>query len=278
VPPPDSELGQWFAARVQPHEPMLRAWLRSRFKSETDLDDVVQETCFRLLRARERGEVASPKAFLFAVARNLALDRFRHREIVPTEPLAESDGLAVLEESRGTPEIVAHNSGAEFTAGDPTYEGYPFITTAQSASNVRVRGMEFEYSQSLSFLPQPFKGLGVRTSYTRNYAQVTLANRSPHLVSAGLNYASGRTNVYANLNWAESRPINAAGTQYQRHRLNLDLGGSVRLAPRLNAFFSVRNVLNEPFIRMEKVGSNPAAAQFFQKFGIIPTIGMKTTF
>jgi hypothetical protein len=68
MPPPDSELGQWFAAHVQPHEPVLRAWLRSRFKSETDLDDVVQETYLRLLRARERGEVTSPKAFLFAVA------------------------------------------------------------------------------------------------------------------------------------------------------------------------------------------------------------------
>lgn len=29
---------------------------------------------------------------------------------------------------------------------------------------------------------------------------------------------------------------------------------------------------------MERVGNNPAAAQFFQKFGITPTIGGKTTF
>ena len=79
MPPPDSELGQWFADHVQPHEPKLRAWLRSRFKSETDLDDVVQETYLRLLRAREAGEVTSTKAFLLAIARNLALDRFRHR-------------------------------------------------------------------------------------------------------------------------------------------------------------------------------------------------------
>ena len=65
MPPPDSELGQWFATHVQPHEPMLRAWLRNRFRSEDDLDDLVQESYLRLLRARERGEVASPKAFLF---------------------------------------------------------------------------------------------------------------------------------------------------------------------------------------------------------------------
>ncbi len=113
MPPPDSELGHWFAAHVQPHEAMLRAWLRSRFKTEDDLDDVVQETYLRLLRARERGEVASPKAFLFAVARNLALDRFRHRAVVPTESLVENEALAVLEEGRGTPETIAHNQELE---------------------------------------------------------------------------------------------------------------------------------------------------------------------
>jgi len=109
MPPPDSELGQWFATHVLPHEPLLRAWLRSRFKSEDDLDDVVQETYLRLLRARERGEVTSPKAFLFTAARNLALDRFRHRAVVRTEPLAESEGLAVLDEGGHTPDVIAHN-------------------------------------------------------------------------------------------------------------------------------------------------------------------------
>ena len=113
MPPPESEPARWFAEHVQPHEAMLRAWLHSRFRCENDIDDVVQETYVRLLRARERGEVASPKAFLFAVARNLALDRFRHREVVPTESLVENEALAVLEENGGTPEIIAHNQELE---------------------------------------------------------------------------------------------------------------------------------------------------------------------
>jgi RNA polymerase sigma factor (sigma-70 family) len=109
MPPPDSELGQWFATHVQPHEPVLRAWLRSRFRTEDDLDDLVQESYLRLLRARERGEVTSPKAFLFAVARNLALDRFRHREVLPTESLAENEEWAVLDEGGHIPDLIAHN-------------------------------------------------------------------------------------------------------------------------------------------------------------------------
>ena len=176
-----------------------------------------------------------------------------------------------------------HQSGTrigsdEFAPGDSTYDGYTFITTTQSDDEVRVRGMELEYSQSLSFLPGPWSGFGVRTSYTRNYAQVIVANMSPHLVTAGLNYAHRRGQFYANMNWASSRPTSAANTQYQRHRINLDIGGSHRLTPKVSVFFSVRNVLNEPFIRMQKVGDNPAATVFFQKFGVTPTVGARSTF
>jgi len=92
---------------------MLRAWLRSRFRSEDDIDDIVQESYLRLLGARANGELSSPKAFLFAVARNLALDRFRRRKIVRTESLAEYEAHFVLEDGWDTPEIIAHNQELE---------------------------------------------------------------------------------------------------------------------------------------------------------------------
>jgi RNA polymerase sigma-70 factor (ECF subfamily) len=113
MPPCDPENAAWFELHVHPHEPMLRAWLRSRFASEDDIDDVVQEAYVRLLRARERNEVTSPKAFVFAVARNLALDRVRHRQVARTEPLVESEALRVLEEGEGIPETIAHNQELE---------------------------------------------------------------------------------------------------------------------------------------------------------------------
>jgi RNA polymerase sigma-70 factor (ECF subfamily) len=73
----------------------------------------VQESYARLLRARERGEVGSPKAFLFAVARNLALDRLRHRQVIPFEPLVETEMSSVLEEGDGIPETIARNQELE---------------------------------------------------------------------------------------------------------------------------------------------------------------------
>jgi RNA polymerase sigma-70 factor (ECF subfamily) len=114
VPPQDPDQARWFAAELQPHEPMLRAWLKSRFPHETDVDDILQESYLRVLAAREHGGMKSPKAFLFATARNLAVDRARRRQIVRTDSLVETDALSVLDESDGIPETIARNQELEF--------------------------------------------------------------------------------------------------------------------------------------------------------------------
>lgn len=109
MPPQDPATARWFAAHVLPHEPMLRAWLGSRFGSQCDIDDLVQEAFVRTLRAHERGEVASPKAFLFATARNLALDDLRDRRVGQTESLVQNGELRVLEDATDVAETVARN-------------------------------------------------------------------------------------------------------------------------------------------------------------------------
>ena len=78
MPPPDSELFRWFTDEVQPHEMALRGWLGRRFPDLHDLDDIVQESFARLLEAKRRGGIASPRGFLFVTARNLALNELRH--------------------------------------------------------------------------------------------------------------------------------------------------------------------------------------------------------
>lgn len=113
MPPSYPAMTRWFAEHVQPHETMLRAWLRNHFKSENDIDDLLQETYLRLLKAKEQSDVTSPKAFIFTVARNLALDRLRHREVLPTISLVEFETLPVLAEGEGIPETIAHNQELE---------------------------------------------------------------------------------------------------------------------------------------------------------------------
>lgn len=107
MPPPDSELGRWFAEEVLPHEPALRAWLRARFPTLADADDLVQESYARLLKARATGSIACAKAFLFVTARNLALNQLRHLRHVRPEGATEIDSSGVLDESAAIPESVA---------------------------------------------------------------------------------------------------------------------------------------------------------------------------
>ncbi len=109
MPPADPETTRWFAAELQPLATALRAWLAGRFEARLDLDDIVQEALVRTLRAREAGTLRAPKQFLYAAARNLALDRVRRHGVSRTESLGQIESLPVLEEADSIPEIVAHH-------------------------------------------------------------------------------------------------------------------------------------------------------------------------
>lgn len=109
MPPADPETTRWFSAHVLPHETMLRAWLARGFGPRLAIDDVVQEAFLRVIRAREVGELLAPKAFLFATARNLALDQLRRHAVSRTDALVESDLSDVLDDHASIPENVARN-------------------------------------------------------------------------------------------------------------------------------------------------------------------------
>lgn len=107
MPPENPEQARWFAEHLQPHEAMLRAWLRGQFPRVTDLDDVVQEAFLRVLQAQAIQVIEAPKAFLFATARNLALGRVRHQKVAGDFALAESELSGVLAESADVAQEVA---------------------------------------------------------------------------------------------------------------------------------------------------------------------------
>lgn len=107
------EIKRWFADDVQPHEAALRAWLRQQFPQLTDVDDIVQEAFARVLRARERGPVQTPRALLFTAARHVAIDLLRRNKIVTFEPLTESPTSPVYDDGPGVAESAAHRQELE---------------------------------------------------------------------------------------------------------------------------------------------------------------------
>ncbi len=93
---------------------MLRAWLASRFPHLAEIDDIIQDAYTHVLAAHARGTaMQSPKAFLFATARNRAIDLLRAAATHRTEALAENDALNVLDDADGIPETVARNQELE---------------------------------------------------------------------------------------------------------------------------------------------------------------------
>jgi TonB-dependent receptor len=167
----------------------------------------------------------------------------------------------------------------EFGYGsDPDLAAYTFVSGVSSSGVRWVKGLELEYSQSLSFLPAPFKGFNVRASYTRNYADTLRVNVVPHAIAGGFSYSRRRLSLNTNVTWSDDTPWNSTGTQFRRHRAVADSGGSWRFTDKFSLFVSVRNVTNSPLLIMEQVGTNPAAVQRYEVHGTAWTFGLKVIF
>jgi RNA polymerase sigma factor (sigma-70 family) len=89
---------RWFAEEIQPHESSLRSFLRGTFPAVQDVDDVVQESYLRTLRAKTAQPIRCAKAFLFTVARRLALDIARHERASPIAAVADFEALRVIDD------------------------------------------------------------------------------------------------------------------------------------------------------------------------------------
>ena len=106
VTPTSPDPLSWFDKEVLPHEPSLRSYLRSIFPSLPDIDDLVQESYARLIRAREKGGISHAKAFLFTTARNAALDILRRRKAVVIEGVSDLTKIEVIEDRPDASETV----------------------------------------------------------------------------------------------------------------------------------------------------------------------------
>jgi RNA polymerase sigma factor (sigma-70 family) len=81
------------------NEVPLKRFLRRFIKSREGADDLAQEAFLRAFAAESEHSIQSPKAFLFRVARNLALNELARQSSAATEPLGDFEGQEVLEDS-----------------------------------------------------------------------------------------------------------------------------------------------------------------------------------
>jgi RNA polymerase sigma-70 factor (ECF subfamily) len=88
-------LDEWFVNEVLPHEAALMRFLRRNWRTEADIVDLRQEVYARVCEAAGTAQPINTKAFVFATARNLLIDRMRHARVVPLEVAVDLDGWAV---------------------------------------------------------------------------------------------------------------------------------------------------------------------------------------
>jgi len=106
-------------------EGVLRACLYRYARNTADVEELLQETYARLLTAGSTGEpeIRSIRAFALTVARNVALDWLRHRQVVPIELVADLEAMDILDEGEQIEEIV--NSHQELALLAKAVEGLP---------------------------------------------------------------------------------------------------------------------------------------------------------
>ena len=93
---------------MHPHEHQLRSYLNGAFPTVREVDDVVQESYLQLLRARAAHPIHCARAFLFGIARRLAVNVIR-REVRTNarEVVMDIRSLNVLEDKASVPEAVS---------------------------------------------------------------------------------------------------------------------------------------------------------------------------
>lgn len=101
------EAQDWFERQVHTHDAKLKAYLRGSFPGVHDVEDVVQESYLRIWRARARQPIESARAFLFQVARRVALDLVRKARNSPVDPVPEVVQLRAAAEAPDAVEAVS---------------------------------------------------------------------------------------------------------------------------------------------------------------------------
>lgn len=89
----------------------LKRFLARFFSDQQDIEDVAQETYLRAYIAEQRKDIEQPKAYLFRIARNLALTKLTKKSKQITDYIEESaDSLVIERAAAADDELEAEES------------------------------------------------------------------------------------------------------------------------------------------------------------------------
>ncbi|MBJ7498655.1 MAG: TonB-dependent receptor [Sphingopyxis sp.] len=132
----------------------------------------------------------------------------------------------------------------EFGYTGTEYSDYTFrTTTTVGGEAISIRGWEFEFSHAMKYLPSPLDGLSVRGSLSMNYPEVPIVGVADKMGSISLSYRKGPVKLYLNTAWTGDKYRSTTPSYYDDF-WDMSFSGSVAVHKGVEAFFSIRNLLN----------------------------------
>ncbi len=86
---------EWFLNQIFRHRAALHLYLRRLTSGAEDVEDLVQETYLRMYALEDYRDVDSPRALLFRIAHNLAVERARRHITQATDSVGDLEALHV---------------------------------------------------------------------------------------------------------------------------------------------------------------------------------------
>jgi RNA polymerase sigma factor (sigma-70 family) len=104
----DGALDRWFVREILALEAPLTRFLRRNWRNDAEIQDLRQEVYVRAFDAAAKARPLQPKPFLFAIARNLIIDRVRRQRIVAIDAIGDLEALNVSMNEALPDEQVGH--------------------------------------------------------------------------------------------------------------------------------------------------------------------------
>lgn len=93
------EIVRWVALNILPHEEEVRRWLLRSVCEPADVSDIIQQAYCRLTELDYTGHIRNPRAYFFATARSILLERLRRERIVQIQAMADLDMASVVDDT-----------------------------------------------------------------------------------------------------------------------------------------------------------------------------------
>jgi len=97
----EPELDAWFVREVLPLEASLMQFLNRNWRDSSEVEDFCQDVYVKVYEAARQEPPKSVRPFVFAIARNLLINKVKRAQIVPIETAADLDALNIAVDEPG---------------------------------------------------------------------------------------------------------------------------------------------------------------------------------